>query len=827
MEFLSNKPLLITDTILRDAHQSQAATRMTIEDMMPALEVLDSIGYYSLECWGGATFDSCMRFLNEDPWERLRKLKAGLPKTKLQMLFRGQNILGYKHYADDVVDAFCRKSIENGIDIIRIFDALNDVRNLEQAIKSTKKYGGQVEATLSYTISPIHNEAYFVKLAKELEQMGADTICVKDMANLLLPMDAYSLIKALKESVSVPIHLHTHNTSGTGDMTYLMAAYAGVDIVDTALSPLANGTAQPATESLVATLGGTVRDTGLDLNKMSEAAVHFRKIAQRLKESGSLDPKVLNVDTNTLLYQVPGGMLSNLISQLKQAGKEDKYYDVLAEIPRVRQDFGYPPLVTPSSQIVGTQAVMNIIMGERYKVFPKESKAMLKGEYGSLPGEVNEEVRAKAGIAPEDVITEKIRELYATQRAYAAARELVANTEVEEENDLSNDESVPIIRFVNNMIEHAVNMKASDIHIEPHEDKLRIRFRIDGKMIVYMDTEAELGPSVSSRIKFISGLNIAERRIPQDGRINYNYGKDQTVDMRISILPGAFGETIVIRITTALEFKLDKHSIGFNFHNLDLFDRILQNTHGLVLLTGPTGSSKTTTLYAALSEIDKPDINIITVEDPVEMIMENMTQVEVNAKTGLTFATVMRSILRQDPDVVMVGEIRDEETAKIAMTLSITGHLVFSTLHTFDSPSAVLRLVDMGVEPYMVYSALSAVISQRLVRKLCPHCRRQYEADADEKRLLGVDPLEELYLYKSRGCDECNHTGYRGRTAVHEILMMSPAIRDDLAKGGSTESVGRIAKEEGMHTLQDNLRELVLMGITSVEEMRRTYSEYV
>ncbi|MBP3493786.1 MAG: pyruvate carboxylase subunit B [Oscillospiraceae bacterium] len=405
MEFLSNKPLLITDTILRDAHQSQAATRMTIEDMMPALEILDSIGYYSLECWGGATFDSCMRFLNEDPWERLRKLKAGLPKTKLQMLFRGQNILGYKHYADDVVDAFCRKSIENGIDIIRIFDALNDVRNLEAAINATKKYGGQVEATLSYTISPIHNEAYFVKLAKELEQMGADTICVKDMANLLLPMDAYSLIKALKESVSVPIHLHTHNTTGTGDMTYLMAAYAGVDIVDTALSPLANGTAQPATESLVATLGGTVRDTGLDLNKMSDAAVHFRKIAQRLKEAGSLDPKVLSVDTNTLLYQVPGGMLSNLISQLKQAGKEDKYYDVLAEIPRVREDFGYPPLVTPSSQIVGTQAVMNVIMGERYKVFPKESKAMLKGEYGSLPGTVNPEVRAKAGIAPEDVIT--------------------------------------------------------------------------------------------------------------------------------------------------------------------------------------------------------------------------------------------------------------------------------------------------------------------------------------------------------------------------------------------------------------------------------------
>ena len=405
MEFLSNKPLLITDTILRDAHQSQAATRMTLDDMLPTCEILDSIGYYSLECWGGATFDACLRFLNEDPWERLRQLRAHLPHTKLQMLFRGQNILGYKHYADDVVDEFCAKSIENGIDIIRIFDALNDVRNLEQAIRSTKKYGGQVEATLSYTVSPIHNEDYFVKLARELEQMGADVLCIKDMANLLLPMDAYSLVRRLKETVSMPIHLHTHNTSGTGDMVYLMAAMAGVDIVDTALSPLANGTSQPATESLVATLRGTVRDTGLDLDKMSAAAVHFRKVAERLKATGALDPKVLNVDTNTLLYQVPGGMLSNLISQLKQAGKEDRYYDVLAEIPRVREDFGYPPLVTPSSQIVGTQAVLNVITGERYKMVPKESKAMLRGEYGQLPGKVSDEVRAKAGIRPEEIIT--------------------------------------------------------------------------------------------------------------------------------------------------------------------------------------------------------------------------------------------------------------------------------------------------------------------------------------------------------------------------------------------------------------------------------------
>ena len=405
MEFLSSKPLYLTDTILRDAHQSQAATRMQLEDMLPACEVLDSIGYWSLECWGGATFDACMRFLNEDPWQRLRALRKALPHTKLQMLFRGQNILGYKHYADDVVDAFCRKSIENGIDIIRIFDALNDVRNLEQAIRSTKKYGGMVEAAMSYTISPIHSEAYFVKLAKELEQMGADVICIKDMANLLLPMDAYSLVKKLKETVSVPIHLHTHNTTGTGDMVYLMAAMAGVDIVDTALSPLANGTSQPATESLAATLRGTVRDTGLDLNKMSEAAAHFRKVARRLQDEGSLDPKVLNVDTNTLLYQVPGGMLSNLISQLKQAGREDSYYDVLSEIPRVREDFGYPPLVTPTSQIVGSQAVMNVVMGERYKTFPKESKALLRGEYGALPGAVSQEVRAKAGISPEDVVT--------------------------------------------------------------------------------------------------------------------------------------------------------------------------------------------------------------------------------------------------------------------------------------------------------------------------------------------------------------------------------------------------------------------------------------
>lgn len=401
---IMSKPLKITDTILRDAHQSQAATRMRLEDMLPACEKLDKIGYWSLECWGGATFDSCMRFLNEDPWERLRALKKAMPNTKLQMLFRGQNILGYKHYADDVVDAFVKKSIENGIDVIRIFDALNDTRNLKAAITATKKYGGICEAAISYTTSPVHSEEYFVKLAKELEEMGADTICIKDMANLLLPYDAASLVKKLKASVSISIHLHTHNTTGTGDMVNLMAAQAGVDIVDTALSPLANGTSQPATESLVATLAGTELDTGLDLAALSDVAAHFRNVANKLKADGILDPKVLNVDTKTLMYQVPGGMLSNLLSQLKQANAEDKFYDVLAEVPNVRKDFGYPPLVTPTSQIVGSQAVLNVLSGERYKVFTKESKGLLRGEYGRLPGEVNEEIRRKA-LGDAEIIT--------------------------------------------------------------------------------------------------------------------------------------------------------------------------------------------------------------------------------------------------------------------------------------------------------------------------------------------------------------------------------------------------------------------------------------
>ena len=400
---ISGKQLYITDTILRDAHQSQAATRMRTEDMLPACELLDSMGYWSLEVWGGATFDSCIRFLNEDPWERLRILRAAMPNTRLQMLFRGQNILGYRHYSDDVVDRYCKKSIENGIDVVRIFDALNDVRNLQQAIKSVKEYGGICEPAMAYTISPVHNEQYWIDMAKRLEDMGADLICIKDMANLLLPMTTHSLVSKLKEQVKAPIHLHTHNSSGTGDMVYLMATLAGVDIVDCALSPLGNGTAQPATESLVATLIGDKRDTGLSLEKMSEAAKHFRTVADRLSAEGFRDPRVLQVDTNTLIYQIPGGMLSNLISQLKEAKAEDKYYDVLAEVPRVREESGYPPLVTPTSQIVGTQAVMNILGGERYKMVGKEFRAMMRGEYGTLPAPVNDEVRKKC-IGDDEII---------------------------------------------------------------------------------------------------------------------------------------------------------------------------------------------------------------------------------------------------------------------------------------------------------------------------------------------------------------------------------------------------------------------------------------
>ena len=400
----------ITETILRDAHQSLIATRMTTEEMLPALEMLDKVGYHSLEAWGGATFDSCLRFLNEDPWERLRKIRAAAPNTKLQMLFRGQNVLGYRHYADDVVEYFVQKSIANGIDIIRIFDALNDVRNLQTAINATKKEGGHVQAAISYTISPVHDIPFFVKLAKEYENCGADSICIKDMAGLLTPYTAYELVKKLKSELRVPIQLHTHYTSGVGSMTYLKAIEAGVDVVDCALSPLALGTSQPPTEPLVSTLDGTEYDTGINLDLLTEIADYFKPLREKYLESGLLNTKVMGVDINTLKYQVPGGMLSNLVSQLKQQGKEDKLEEVLKEVPRVREDLGYPPLVTPTSQIVGTQAVLNVITGERYKMVTKETKGIVRGEYGKTPVEINEEFRKKI-IGDEMPITSRPADL--------------------------------------------------------------------------------------------------------------------------------------------------------------------------------------------------------------------------------------------------------------------------------------------------------------------------------------------------------------------------------------------------------------------------------
>ncbi len=426
-----NKKLLVTETILRDAHQSLAATRMRTEEMLPAAGILDSIGYWSIECWGGATFDTCLRFLNEDPWERLRALRKALPNTKLQMLLRGQNLLGYKHYADDVVDEFVRLSIQNGIDIVRVFDALNDLRNLETAIRSVKKYGGKVEAAICYTTSPVHDEAYFISLARRMEEDGADTICIKDMAGLLLPAATASLVRELKKNVSVPIHLHTHNTAGVGTENYLEGARAGADIVDCALSPLGSGTSQPATESLVAALQGTARDTGLELKKLALAAALFMKTAERLEKEGFLVPgQVLRPDVNALIYQVPGGMLSNLLSQLKEANAMDKYEQVLAEVPAVRADFGYPPLVTPTSQIVGTQAVLNVMQGERYRSFTKESKALLRGEYGRLPGPVNPDVQRQAlgseepiTVRPADLIGPELDKLRESSKDFARSEE--------------------------------------------------------------------------------------------------------------------------------------------------------------------------------------------------------------------------------------------------------------------------------------------------------------------------------------------------------------------------------------------------------------------
>ncbi|WP_432666008.1 oxaloacetate decarboxylase subunit alpha [Wukongibacter baidiensis] len=404
----------ITETVLRDGHQSLIATRLKTEEMLPILHKLDQVGYNALEMWGGATFDACLRFLNEDPWNRLRIIRKEIKKTKLQMLLRGQNILGYKHYADDVVEEFVKKSVSNGIDIIRIFDALNDVRNLRTALETTKKEGAHAQAAISYTISPIHTTQTYVELAKEMENMGADSICIKDMSGLLTPYYAFELVRALKKAVKIPLEMHSHATSGLASMTYLKSIEAGVDIIDTAISPFALGTSQPPTEPMVATLRETKFDTKLDMNRLNEVAEHFRPLRQKYIESGLLNPKVLGVNINTLIYQVPGGMLSNLVNQLQMQNAIDRFEEVLREVPRVREDLGYPPLVTPTSQIIGTQAVLNVITGDRYKMVPKEVKSYVKGMYGKSTVPIKKEIIDKI-IGDEEVIYCRPADLIAPQ----------------------------------------------------------------------------------------------------------------------------------------------------------------------------------------------------------------------------------------------------------------------------------------------------------------------------------------------------------------------------------------------------------------------------
>lgn len=404
----------ITETVFRDAHQSLIATRMKTEDMLPIAHKMDKVGFYALEVWGGATFDACLRFLNEDPWERLRALRKAFKNTKLQMLLRGQNLLGYKNYPDDVVEEFIKKSIENGIDIIRIFDALNDTRNISKSIEATKKYGGHAQAAISYTISPVHNIEYYVNLAIEMEKMGADSICIKDMSGILLPYVAEKLVKELKKNISVPLEIHSHFTSGIANQTYMKAIEAGVDIIDTAMSPLGMGTSQPATEPMIASLEGSEFYPDIDMNLLLEITDYFKNLREKYEKEGLLNNKVLSVDVRTLRYQVPGGMLSNLVSQLQQQGALDKFEMVLEEVPRVREDLGYPPLVTPMSQMVGTQAVLNVIFGERYKIIPKEVKNYVKGLYGKTVVPIKEDIRKKI-IGDEEVFTGRPADLLEPQ----------------------------------------------------------------------------------------------------------------------------------------------------------------------------------------------------------------------------------------------------------------------------------------------------------------------------------------------------------------------------------------------------------------------------
>ena len=459
----------ITETVLRDAHQSLIATRMTMDEMLPILPLMDKVGYHSIECRGGATFDSCLRFLNEDPWERLRILRKNLPNSKLQMLFRGQNMLGYRHYADDVLEYFVQKSVANGIDIIRIFDALNDTRNLETAIKAAKKEGAHTQVAMSYTLGEVFTTDYYINYAKQAENAGADSICIKDMAALLTPYETEKLVRAVKSAVKIPVQLHTHYTSGLASMCMLKAVEAGVDVIDTAMSPLALGTSHAPTESMVAALQGTEYDTGLDLVLLTEIRDYFMQLRQKYIDSGLLDPKMLAVDANALIYQVPGGMLSNLLSQLKQAGKEDQLEEVLKEVPRVRKDAGYPPLVTPSSQIVGTQAVFNVIMGERYKMVTKEFKGIVKGEYGKTPVPIDPEFRKKI-IGDEQAIDCRPADLLAPELD-KLKKECAEWTEQEED-----------------VLSYA---QFGQVAVKFFENRRNSKYGIDGK---HSDTEKQIHP---------------------------------------------------------------------------------------------------------------------------------------------------------------------------------------------------------------------------------------------------------------------------------------------------------------------------------------------
>lgn len=427
------KKIQFTETVLRDGQQSLIATRMPTSDMLPILKTMDQAGYHALEMWGGATFDACLRFLNEDPWERLRAIRKEVKKTKLQMLLRGQNLLGYKNYADDVVADFVTKSVENGIDILRLFDALNDVRNLETAIRATKAAGGHCQTAISYTTSQIHTVDYFVDLANKMADLGADSICIKDMAGVLTPQTGYELVSRIKDAVDLPLEVHTHATSGIAEMTYLKVAEAGADIIDTAISSFAGGTSQPATESVAIALEDCGFATGLDLQKVAEIAEHFNPVRDRFREEGLLNPKVKDIEPKTLIYQVPGGMLSNLLSQLTEQGLQDKYEEVLAEVPKVRADLGYPPLVTPLSQMVGTQALMNVISGERYKLVPSEIKDYVKGLYGQSPAPISDEIKETI-IGDAEVITVRPADLLAPQ--LPAFREEIAEYAKSEEDVL-------------------------------------------------------------------------------------------------------------------------------------------------------------------------------------------------------------------------------------------------------------------------------------------------------------------------------------------------------------------------------------------------------